>query len=101
MIVLPELPRLHTLLICVRRYDHSSSWLAHDLQMQRTLLEEYENHAPALRLVAFTAEFEWEKRADGLWYTTEDVEAEYCMYSSEEEWSSEEETDEWGNIDSD
>ncbi|KAI0737103.1 hypothetical protein C8Q80DRAFT_1276657 [Daedaleopsis nitida] len=78
--VLPQVPRLHTLLIsdAVLKYDYWDSrfWFARDVELQRTLLDGYVRYAPALRLVAFTTEFEWERGVDGEWRMTEDVEAE-------------------------
>ena len=55
--------------------------------MQRALLSDYERNAPALRCVAFTTEFEWEKNAVGEWYTTElvDPEVREQVMSSDEE----------------
>ena len=78
--VLARLPRLHTLLLSDaldKFYDrHACFWFARDVEMQRALLRDYEQHAPALRCVAFTTEFEWEKSAAGEWYTTELVDPE-------------------------
>ncbi|KAI0737413.1 hypothetical protein C8Q80DRAFT_1276425 [Daedaleopsis nitida] len=63
MIVLPELPRLHTLRIFDAVWKHNEGLascfqLARDVELQRKLLEDHEKHAPALWLVAFTTEFE-------------------------------------------
>ncbi|KAI0737412.1 hypothetical protein C8Q80DRAFT_1125405 [Daedaleopsis nitida] len=102
--VLPKLPRLHTLLIsdAVLKFDKRDArfWFARDLEMQRMRVEEYEEHAPALRLVAFTTEFEWEKGADGKWFTTEEVENEVRDDPQEFDWSTDEEpTDEESDSD--
>lgn len=44
--------------------------------MQKALLGEYEQHTSALKRVAFTTEFEWEKGSDGRWYTTDLIDVE-------------------------
>ena len=78
--VIAYLSRLHTLLLsdAFDKYcdPHACFWFARDVEMQRALLRDYEQHAPALRCVAFTTEFEWEKSAAGKWYTTELVRPE-------------------------
>ena len=89
--VLAHLPRLHTLLLSDafdKYYDpRACFWFARDVEMQRALLSDYERNAPALRCVAFTTEFEWEKNAVGEWYTTElvDPEVREQVMSSDEE----------------
>ena len=78
--VLAHQPRLHTLLLSdafeKSRDRHACFWFARDVEMQRALLHDYERVAPALRCVAFTTEFEWEKNVAGEWYTTELVDPE-------------------------
>ncbi len=78
--VFARLPRLHTFLlgdVVKKQYDHRDHfWFARDVDMQRALLAEFERHTSALRRVAFTTEFEWEKGDNGRWYTTEVVDAE-------------------------
>lgn len=44
--------------------------------MQKALLGEYEQHTSALKRVAFTTEFEWERGSDGRWYTTDLIDVE-------------------------
>ncbi|KAI0697073.1 hypothetical protein C8T65DRAFT_743317 [Cerioporus squamosus] len=78
--VFARLPRLHTFLlgdVVKKQYDHRDHfWFARDVTMQRALLAQFEKHTSALRRVAFTTEFEWEKGEDGRWYTTEVVDPE-------------------------
>ncbi|EIW61027.1 uncharacterized protein TRAVEDRAFT_19523 [Trametes versicolor FP-101664 SS1] len=71
-LLLARMPRLHTFLlsdVSLKRYDLGNAFLwARDEALQSAVLAGYEFHAPALRRVAFTTEFEWEKRADGRWH---------------------------------
>ncbi|KAI0781548.1 hypothetical protein BD413DRAFT_608677 [Trametes elegans] len=70
--LLAHLPRLHTFLLSdgpFKREDPTIAFRwAWDYSLQRQLLVEYHGYAPGLRRMAFTTEFEWEKRADGRWY---------------------------------
>ncbi|RPD55381.1 hypothetical protein L226DRAFT_538224 [Lentinus tigrinus ALCF2SS1-7] len=68
--VLDRMPRLHTLLISdgmpkTRLGGGSPFYFAHDEAYQRRALASYDEHSSSLRRVAFTSEFEWEKRQDG------------------------------------
>lgn len=77
-VVMPLLPRLHTFLLSDASWNHDRSrgghlWLARNVRLQRTLLAQYQQHASALRVVAFTTYFQWEKNADGEWHATKDV----------------------------
>ncbi|RPD55383.1 hypothetical protein L226DRAFT_615629 [Lentinus tigrinus ALCF2SS1-7] len=67
--VLDRMPRLHTFLIsdgmpktCL---GGSPFYFAHDEAYQRRALANYDEYSSSLRRVAFTSEFEWEKRQDG------------------------------------
>lgn len=41
---------------------------ARDEALQRQVLADFDSRSSVLRRVAFTTEFEWEKRADGQWH---------------------------------
>ena len=73
--VFAHAPTLHTFLLSddvfrffVRRAPYE---FARDIPLQRSLLAEYDKHAPGLRRVAFTLECEWDKGVDGWWYHIE------------------------------
>ncbi len=63
------MPRLHTFLLsdCALKTmsDEGPFEFAHDEDYQRRVLAVYDQHSSSLRRVAFTTEFEWEKKEDG------------------------------------
>ena len=71
--MLPHMPRLHTFLLSDGPAKTIWSvggaagpfYYAHDEDYQRRALAAYDEQSSSLRRVAFTSEFEWEKRADG------------------------------------
>ena len=68
--MLPQMPRLHTFLLsdgpAKTVYPGGGPfYYAHDEDYQRRALAAYDEQSSSLRRVAFTSEFEWEKRADG------------------------------------
>ncbi|KAI0657081.1 hypothetical protein C8Q70DRAFT_919959 [Cubamyces menziesii] len=74
-IILPTSPRLHTFLlsdgVLKSRGQNWAFSFARDLDLQKQWLVEYSRYSSALRRVAFTTEFEWEKGEDGVWYPSE------------------------------
>ncbi|KAI0665404.1 hypothetical protein C8Q78DRAFT_1084003 [Trametes maxima] len=75
--LIEHLPRLHTLRfsdVAYKLYGRNKAFaFARDVPLQRGWLTEFAQRSNTLRRVAFTTEFEWEKAADGAWYTTECV----------------------------
>ncbi|TFK87645.1 hypothetical protein K466DRAFT_599302 [Polyporus arcularius HHB13444] len=71
--VFSQMPRLHTFLLSdglLKALPGGGPFeFAHDEGLQRRALATYDQHSSSLRRVAFTTEFEWEKREDGwhLW----------------------------------
>ena len=108
--MLAHVPRLRTLLLSdgiYKSYKLRPYKFGRDVALQRAVLASYEAYAPALRRVAFTTDFEWEKGADGWWYLIEGEDpemferrmalqvggprkGEYATDREEEEWEEEE-----------
>ncbi|EIW61020.1 uncharacterized protein TRAVEDRAFT_46245 [Trametes versicolor FP-101664 SS1] len=71
--LIAHLPRLHTFLLSdgplklCGGFRHAFPW-AGDEALQRQVLADFDRRSSVLRRVAFTTEFEWEKRADGQWH---------------------------------
>ncbi|TFK87639.1 hypothetical protein K466DRAFT_103006 [Polyporus arcularius HHB13444] len=77
--VFSYMPRLHTFLLsdCALKTmsDGGPFEFAHDEDYQRRVLAVYDQHSSSLRRVAFTTEFEWDKKEDG-WHPWGHVVAE-------------------------
>ena len=90
--MLPHMPRLHTFLLSDGPAKTIWSvggaagpfYYAHDEDYQRRALAAYDEQSSSLRRVAFTSEFEWEKREDG-WYPWGHVAAEREIVSDGED----------------
>ncbi|OJT01999.1 hypothetical protein TRAPUB_7533 [Trametes pubescens] len=71
--LIAHMPRLHTFLLSEGHYillrgpRYTFPW-AKDEVLQRQVLADFDGRTSVLRRVALTAEFEWEKRADGQWH---------------------------------
>ncbi len=69
--VLGSMPRLHTFLlsdVLLKKLPGPEGGpfkFAHDEDYQRRALAAYDQHSSSLRRVAFTTEFEWEKKEGG------------------------------------
>ncbi|EIW55578.1 uncharacterized protein TRAVEDRAFT_73431 [Trametes versicolor FP-101664 SS1] len=67
-VLIAHLPELHTFLMSDMpvRVQHEDNGFEHaqDLPLQRKILAEWESYSSALRKVAFTSEFGWEKKGD-------------------------------------
>ncbi|KAI0697075.1 hypothetical protein C8T65DRAFT_28214 [Cerioporus squamosus] len=70
--MLGQMPHLHTFLLSDALLktlpDGSPFKFTHDEDYQRRALAAYDQHSSSLRRVAFTTDFEWEKREDGQWH---------------------------------
>ncbi|RPD55380.1 hypothetical protein L226DRAFT_615626 [Lentinus tigrinus ALCF2SS1-7] len=84
--LLDRMPRMHTLLLSdvTKKMMNECFAFAHDEAYQRRALAAYDEHSSFLRRVAFTTEFEWEKRQDG-WHPWGHVVAEREILSDGED----------------
>lgn len=83
------MPRLHTFWLSdgpakTSKQDGRPFYFAHDEDYQHLALAVYDGWSSSLRRVAFTSEFEWEKREDG-WYPWGHVAAEREIVSDGED----------------
>ncbi len=88
------MPRLHTFLLSdglARSFAHGCPFEFYDDEdYQRAALDNYDQHSSSLRRVAFTTEFEWEKREDG-WHPWGHIVADREIVSDGEDEGADEE----------
>ncbi|TFK87644.1 hypothetical protein K466DRAFT_586178 [Polyporus arcularius HHB13444] len=92
--LLGRMPRLHTFLLSdglARSFAHGCPFEFYDDEdYQRAALDNYDQHSSSLRRVAFTTEFEWEKREDG-WHPWGHIVADREIVSDGEDEGADEE----------